>query len=323
MTSACGQPTVQNVRRFGWSSVWELPRNDFRRFCVRRQHPSTPQSKQQCENMTLSSGSFNGVSRNGLTGMSTRLTSAVSTTSKNSFVEGTSRTALIPLFSTLRSTASGKTKTQLTQTHKDRWFTFCEQRCNVDVIDGDVTGPVRQVVVARAVHLWIGNNRDWVGFKTAFQLQGPGVLSRAWTRGLLTFLSEGHISCYTTVRVPEILRGVMWLFWDVIFYQINKFFAKILFSSMIKWPRGPGGIVPRPRVWSASDNLTPVVNQLQGYMTLRSRDFLRNPRKRAESFKSWTTTTISNSLNRKRFWAAFRRARPTRGNSSHPWIHPD
>jgi len=44
--------------------------------------------------------------------------------------------------------------------------------------------------------------------------------------GLQTFLSEGHISYYTTVRGPDILHDVI-VSGFVTFYQINEFFLKL------------------------------------------------------------------------------------------------
>jgi len=45
-----------------------------------------------------------------------------------------------------------------------------------------------------------------------------------YSRGLQTFLSKGHISYYTTVRGPEILRNVI-VSGYLTFRQINKFFV--------------------------------------------------------------------------------------------------
>jgi len=42
------------------------------------------------------------------------------------------------------------------------------------------------------------------------------------TRVLQTFLAEGHISNYTTVRGQDTLRNVI-VSWYVAFYQISKF----------------------------------------------------------------------------------------------------
>jgi len=47
-------------------------------------------------------------------------------------------------------------------------------------------------------------------------------------QGLQTFLYEGHISKYTTVRGPGILQNEIVLKY-VAFYQINKIFVNIYF----------------------------------------------------------------------------------------------
>jgi len=47
-------------------------------------------------------------------------------------------------------------------------------------------------------------------------------------QGSSNFLSEGHISYYTTVRGPDILRNVIVSGYDL-FYQINKFFVNTSF----------------------------------------------------------------------------------------------
>jgi len=65
-------------------------------------------------------------------------------------------------------------------------------------------------------------------------------------QGLQNFLSEGHISYYTTVRGPDILRNVI-VSGYVAFYQINKCFVNKLFfhswqnvfAGLRKWLRGP------------------------------------------------------------------------------------
>jgi len=46
--------------------------------------------------------------------------------------------------------------------------------------------------------------------------------------GLQTFLSEAHISCYTTFRGPDILHDVIFSKY-VAFYEINKFFVNPIF----------------------------------------------------------------------------------------------
>ena len=58
--------------------------------------------------------------------------------------------------------------------------------------------------------------------------------------------SEGHISCYSTVRGPDILNNVTVLRY-VTFYQVIKYFAIIsslycwqnVFAGRMKWLRGP------------------------------------------------------------------------------------
>jgi len=47
------------------------------------------------------------------------------------------------------------------------------------------------------------------------------------------FLSEGHISYYTTVRGSEILRNLI-VSGCVKFYQINECFVQILFFIIVK-----------------------------------------------------------------------------------------
>jgi len=47
-------------------------------------------------------------------------------------------------------------------------------------------------------------------------------------RALQTFLSGGHISYFTTVRGPDVLRNVI-VSGYVTIYQINKFFVNKLF----------------------------------------------------------------------------------------------
>ena len=51
---------------------------------------------------------------------------------------------------------------------------------------------------------------------------------KLYNRGLQTFLSKGHISYYTSVRGPDILRNVIVLGYLTL-HQINKFFVNILF----------------------------------------------------------------------------------------------
>jgi len=52
-------------------------------------------------------------------------------------------------------------------------------------------------------------------------------------RGPQTFQSEGHISHYTTVRLPDISHNVI-VSGLVTFYQINKFFVNRLFFIVDK-----------------------------------------------------------------------------------------
>jgi len=49
-----------------------------------------------------------------------------------------------------------------------------------------------------------------------------------YSRGFQTFLAESHMSYYTIVRGPDILRNVI-VSGYVTFYQISKFFVNILF----------------------------------------------------------------------------------------------
>jgi len=73
--------------------------------------------------------------------------------------------------------------------------------------------------------------------------------SLCWSRGLQTFLSEGHLSHFTTVQGLDNLRNVIGS-WYVTFYQINKFFVDVLvfhywrngFAGRI----GPRTVVSRP-----------------------------------------------------------------------------
>ena len=87
------------------------------------------------------------------------------------------------------------------------------------------------------------------------------------TRALQTFLSEGHISYYTTVQGPDILRnvivsGIWYCFRDMIlfpgydtFYQTNKIFVQYIIFLLTKWLREPDemasreGLGPRAEVW--------------------------------------------------------------------------
>jgi len=62
--------------------------------------------------------------------------------------------------------------------------------------------------------------------------------------GLQTFLSEAHISCYTTFRGPDILHDVIFSKY-VAFYEINKFFVNPIFFHY--WWNGFAG-----RIWPAS-----------------------------------------------------------------------
>ena len=83
---------------------------------------------------------------------------------------------------------------------------------------------------------WQDENRQQKAIKqdvaTSFELflqnQFGPVLRVDLNQCLQTFLSEGHISYYTTVRGPDILRNVVVSDY-VTFYQINKSFANILF----------------------------------------------------------------------------------------------
>jgi len=54
----------------------------------------------------------------------------------------------------------------------------------------------------------------------------------------LQILSEGHISYYTTVRGPDILRNVIASGY-LTFYQINKCFVQVLFFVIVKMSSGP------------------------------------------------------------------------------------
>jgi len=56
-------------------------------------------------------------------------------------------------------------------------------------------------------------------------------------QGLQTFLSQGHISYYTTVQRPNILHNVIDSRY-VTFYQINKFFISTVLSLLKKWFHG-------------------------------------------------------------------------------------
>jgi len=75
-----------------------------------------------------------------------------------------------------------------------------------------------------------------------------------YTRGLQTFLSEGHISYYRTYRGPGILRNVIVL-GHVTICQINKILV-IFFHHLTKWLRGPDEMAsqaafgPRAVVWT-------------------------------------------------------------------------
>jgi len=70
-----------------------------------------------------------------------------------------------------------------------------------------------------------------------------------YSRGLRTFLSEGHISSYTTVRGPDIFRNVI-VSGYVTFYQVKKFFREYInFSLLTKWLCGPDEMASRAVVW--------------------------------------------------------------------------
>jgi len=53
--------------------------------------------------------------------------------------------------------------------------------------------------------------------------------------GLQMFLSEGHLSCYRTIRGPDILGNVIVLGY-VTFYRSNKSFVCIWFFHFINKP---------------------------------------------------------------------------------------
>jgi len=63
--------------------------------------------------------------------------------------------------------------------------------------------------------------------------------SLSWSRGLQTFLYEGHISYYSTVRGPDILHNVI-VQGYVTVYEIKKFFVVTLFFPIGKMPLRAG-----------------------------------------------------------------------------------
>jgi len=69
-------------------------------------------------------------------------------------------------------------------------------------------------------------------------------LANLLSQGPRNFLSEGLISCYTTVRRLDILHDVIVLGY-VKFYQINKFFVNII----IKMSFRPDEMTSRAVVW--------------------------------------------------------------------------
>jgi len=79
--------------------------------------------------------------------------------------------------------------------------------------------------------------------------------------GVSKFFSEGHISYYTTVRGPDILRNAI-VSEYVTLYQINKFFVNILYCFFITDKMAsratfclrsvvwiPWEVKPRPPAW--------------------------------------------------------------------------
>ena len=70
---------------------------------------------------------------------------------------------------------------------------------------------------------------------------------RSLVQGLQSFSSEGHMSLYTTVWGPDILRNVI-VSGYVAFYQINKLSVNILFFHY-SWNGFAG------RIWPAGGSL--------------------------------------------------------------------
>ena len=72
--------------------------------------------------------------------------------------------------------------------------------------------------------------------------------SFVYTRGLQTFLFKGHISYYTTVRGPDILRNLIASGY-VKLYMLNStksisykyifYYCQNVFAGWMKWRRGP------------------------------------------------------------------------------------
>jgi len=71
-------------------------------------------------------------------------------------------------------------------------------------------------------------------------------ITRCYSRAVVSkFLSKGHISYHTPVRMPDFLRNVV-VSGYVTLYEINKFFVCIYFfyywqnvsAGLIKWLRG-------------------------------------------------------------------------------------
>jgi len=92
--------------------------------------------------------------------------------------------------------------------------------------------------------IWnVTSAREW---DFTAKTNGLVVRLRTLEQGLQTFLSEGHISCRTTIRGLDILRNVI-VSGYITFYQINKCFVNILFfhywqnvfAGRVKWLRVP------------------------------------------------------------------------------------
>jgi len=71
----------------------------------------------------------------------------------------------------------------------------------------------------------------WIKIFVYFELLPSSII--LLEQGPQTFLSEGHTSCYTTFRGPDILRNVV-VSGYVTFYQINAYFSTCYFFIMDK-----------------------------------------------------------------------------------------
>jgi len=83
-------------------------------------------------------------------------------------------------------------------------------------------------------------------------------MRNAFLRGLQTFLPDGYIIYYKTVRGPGILRNVIFSVY-VTFYQINKCFVITLFFRYWENFAAAGWNDFAGRIWSAGRSLATLI----------------------------------------------------------------